>query len=477
MLFNSIPFIVFLPIVVLIYYLIPQKIRYIWLLIASYFFYFCQSTSFVALLLLSTITTYIAGRLIYRFSNSRVKNTIVILTFIINAGIWLFIKYADFVLELAGSDKRFNLFLPIGISFYTLQALSYIMDCYRKKMEPEKNIVRYALFVSFFPSLLSGPINRGRDLIPELKCSVEFDLDNLKYGLMKMLWGYFLKLVIAARLVILVDNAYANADGYSGATLFIAAISFLFMLYCDFEGYSNIAIGAAKLLGINMHENFRQPFYSLSMGELWRRWHISLSTWLREYVYFTLGGNRRGNIIKYIKYFIVFLISGIWHGANFTFIIWGLLNGLFLVAGNVLMPIRDKIADRIYLSKYSRFRRILQRIGVYLLYAFTMIYFDSENVYCANLVIKRIFTVFSSPIVIVREVLSLGLGRANLLFAIVLAVFVMIIDGYSNKYDCDFTGLMKKTPTLVRWVLYIFMVSAIVLSANLTGQEFIYATM
>lgn len=477
MLFNSIPFIVFLPIVVLVYYLIPTKIRYVWLLLASYFFYLCQSTSFVSLLLLSTVTTYFAGIATYKASTRRNKNIIVAMTFILNAGIWLFIKYADFVLELTGSDRRFNLFLPIGISFYTLQALSYVMDCYREKMEPERNIIRYALFVSFFPSILSGPINRGCDLLPNLKCDSKLDYDNLKYGLMKMLWGYFLKLVIAARLVILVDNAYSNADGYAGGTLFFAAISFLFMLYCDFEGYSNIAIGAARLLGINMKENFKQPFYSLSMGELWRRWHISLSTWLREYVYFSLGGNRKGAARKYINIFVIFLVSGIWHGANFTFIIWGLLNGLFLVMGNVLLPIRNDVASKMGLDKMPRFRRIMQRIGVYLLYAFTMIYFDSVNVQCANIVIKRIFTVFSSPVKVMNEIISLGLGRANLMFAIIMSLMVLVIDGYAHKDSCDFTGLMKKTPTVIRWGLYLFMVTAIVFSANLTGQEFIYATM
>lgn len=477
MLFNSIPFIVFLPLVVLIYYLIPTKIRYIWLAFASYFFYFCQSTSFVALLLLSTITTYVAGLLISKASTVNIKKLVLALTFIINVGIWIFIKYADFTLELIGSDRRYNLFLPIGISFYTLQALSYIMDCYRQKITPQKNFIRYALFVSFFPSLLSGPINRSYDLMPELSCDRKLDLDNLKFGLMKMLWGYFLKLVIAARLVILVDTAYANADGYSSLALVVAAISFLFMLYCDFEGYSNIAIGAARLLGINMRENFRQPFYSLSMGELWRRWHISLSTWLREYVYFPLGGNRKGVARKYINTFIIFLISGMWHGANFTFFIWGLLNGLFLVMGNVLLPIRNKMAERIGINNFPRIRRSAQRVGVYLLYAFTMIYFDSLNVNCANIVIKRIFTAFSSVPKMVSEVQMLGLGTMNLLFVIALSVLVMIIDGYSNKYQSDFTGLMERTPTLIRWGLYLFMVTAIVFSANLTGQEFIYSQM
>jgi len=477
MLFNSIPFIIFFPIVVLMYYLIPTKIRYVWLLVCSYFFYMTQSSSFVLFLIISTLTTYLAGILLYKCEKSALKNLIVAFTFSLNIGFIVFFKYTNFFMDLIGSDKHFNLIVPIGISFYTLQALSYVMDCYRKKMEPEYNLLRYALYVSFFLTLLSGPINRGRDLLPELKCNKSLDLDEVKRGLQKMLWGYFLKLVIAARLTILVDTAYMNADGFSGSSLLLAAICYLFMLYCDFQGYSSIAIGGGRILGIKMNENFLQPFYSTSMGELWRRWHVSLSTWLKEYVYFCLGGNRKGNVRKYINMLVIFLISGLWHGANYTFFVWGILNGFFLIMGNVLIDYREIIAQKTGYYRHDRLRRVLQRIGVYILYAFTMIFFASDSLGQALYIIKSIVLRFDVMSIFRGEIFSLGLGVANLAFAILMAVFVMVVDGYCYKYSCDVAALLERIPTVIRWAAYIGLVTLIVFSANLTGQEFIYSTM
>lgn len=477
MIFNSIPFLLFFPIVILLYYLMPQRVRYIWLLICSYFFYFSQSTSFVSLLILSTLTTFIAGLLLYKTDNKGVKNAIVALAVLINIGILFFVKYIDGVLELIKSPARFNLFLPIGISFYTFQAISYVIDCYRHKTGPEKNILRYALYVSFFPSLLSGPINRAQDLLPELKCDTKLDLENLKCGMQKMLWGYFLKLVIAARLTIVVDNVYSNVDGYSGSSIMIAAIFYLFMLYCDFEGYSQMAIGAARILGIRMKENFAQPFYSLSMSELWRRWHISLSTWLREYIYFPLGGNRKGTIRKYVNVMIIFIVSGLWHGITWNYIIWGCLNGLFVVMGGVLTGIRNELADKIGLSKHTKIRMLLQRIGVYCLYGFTMIFFANNSLGNAILAITGIFTRFGLASAIRGEVFGLGLGFFNLIFSLVMVVAVLVMDGFCYRYSCDFSELMKKIPTVYRWALYLGIVILILFSANLTGKEFIYSTM
>lgn len=459
------------------YYIMPQKVRYIWLLVCSYFFYLVQSTSFVALIVMSTVVTYCAGLLLDRTDDIRIKNCIVAVSVVINVGILAFIKYADFALEFFGSSRQFNLFLPIGISFYTFQALSYVIDCYRHKIPAEKNILRYALYVSFFPSLLSGPINRAQDLLPNLKCDNALNLNEVKCGLQKMLWGYFLKLVIAARLTIAVDTVYANADGYTSVGLITAAVFYLFMLYCDFEGYSQIAIGAARILGIKMKENFEQPFYSLSMGELWHRWHVSLSTWFREYLYFPLGGNRKGTFRKYINMMIIFIASGIWHGANMTFLIWGVLNGVFLIAGNVTIAARDNVANKISNLKYNNVRSFVRRIGVYLLYAFTMIFFANDSVSNAIVVIRGIFTKISIMALANGELFNLGLGRVNLIFSVIMVLFVLVVDYYCDKNKCDFSSLMTRVPTLYRWVLYLSLVIFIMFSANLSGKEFIYATM
>lgn len=249
------------------------------------------------------------------------------------------------------------------------------------------------------------------------------------------------------------------------------------MLYCDFEGYSSIAIGVSNVLGIRMKENFRQPFYSSSMGELWRRWHISLSGWLREYLYYPLGGNRKGEIRKYINMMIIFIASGLWHGANWTFFIWGILNGLFLVMGNILANPRERIAQKVGLSGHPEVQGVLRRIGVYCLYAFTMIFFASDTVGKALQVIAGIFTRFSIMAVLSGELFSLGLGKINLAISIILVIFVLIIDGYCNKKECGVTDIMVTTPTWIRWVCYPAIVSMILFSANLSGQEFIYSQM
>lgn len=476
MIFNSIEFLLFFPIVILIYYLVPRKFRYIWLLLCSYYFYLSQSTSFVSLLLLTTISTYLTGIFLGNRKSLGVKKIVITICIILNLGILLAFKYLGLLTEMF-MGRNLNLILPIGISFYTFQAVSYIVDCYRGKISPEKNIIRYALYVSFFPCILSGPINKAHDFMDELKCQNDLSLDDLKFGMMKMLWGYFLKLVIAARLTILVDTVYADAGSFGGASLMTAAVCYLFMLYCDFAGYSCIAIGAAQMLGIKMKENFRQPFFSLSMSELWGRWHVSLSSWLKEYLYFSLGGNRKGQARKYLNMMIVFIVSGIWHGSNPTFLIWGLLNGAFLIAGNILRERREAFAIRSGFAKWERTRACLMRIGVYCLYAFTMIFFAADSLKSAWSVIAGIFTRFSLISVFRGELFGLGLGVFNLLFSGLMAIAVMIADGYCYKNDWDITEMIRRMPNVVRWAFYLMLVILILFSANLTGTEFIYSKM
>lgn len=475
MVFNSIPFIIFFPLVALVYYIVPHKVRYIWLLCASFFFYFCQSTSFVTLLIISIFITYATGLMLARQKSPAGKKITVAVAVILNLGILLVFKYTDFFMELFKKPTKLNLILPIGISFYTFMAVSYIVDVYREKIAPERNILRLSLYLSFFLSILSGPINRACDFLPELTKKVTFDLENVKVGLQKMLWGYFLKLCIAARLSIMVDNVYGNSDGYHSLSLAVTAVAYLFMLYCDFEGYSQIAIGAAKIMGITMRENFRQPFYSESMSELWRRWHVSLSTWFRDYLYIPLGGNRKGVARKYLNLMIVLFLSGVWHGANLTFFIWGLLNGAYIVIGQMTLPYRDRLAAKINYS--GKLRTFFKRVGVYILYAFTFIFFANDSVKNAWMVIKGIVTKMSFSIGGITEIFSLGLGKFNLLLSIAMGIFVLFIDGKCHKEDCDFSALMKKTPTALRWILYYAMLVLILFSANLTGKEFIYSKM
>ncbi len=484
MLFNSIPYIILFPLVVLIGCLIPKKARYVWLLAVSYAFYFVLSESFIALLAISTLITYAVGMAIDAIKHDTARKAVVAAGAVINLGILFVFKYLDFTLALAGSGLRFNLMLPLGISFYTFQSVSYIVDVYRRKISCEKNPLKLALYVSFFLSIVSGPINRAGDMIPQFSDMPDITYDKLKSGAQKMLWGYFLKLAIAGRLAIVVENVYSNTDNWSGTSVAVAAISYMFMLYCDFEGYSQIAIGSGYMLGITMKENFRQPFFSTSMSEIWRRWHVSLSTWFRDYLYIPLGGSRKGTARKYINLMIVLFISGIWHGANLTFFIWGAINGAFIVIGQIFRKKRDELAGKLKekicksdkaQDRFDTVRRALQRLGVYILFSYVFIWFASDSVKSAYLAIKAIFTRFT--LAGFYEITKLGLGSFNLSLVIIMAVFVLVADKQAYKKGCDTASLIKNIPTAARWALYYALLIAILFSANLSGKEFIYSKM
>ena len=482
--FNTIAYIVLFPITVLIYYLIPKRFRYVCLLVASTAFYYSKSGAFTALLVVATVITYITGIGIFYADDGRIKKLVLALSTIVLVGALFIFKYLDFSLELIGSPVRIDLVLPLGISFYTFQAVSYIADVYSGKIEPEKNILKLGLFLSFFLSIVSGPINRAGDIIPQITTADDFSADRTKTGMQKMLWGYFLKLAVAGRLAIVVENVYSDPGARSGFELVTAAVFYLFMLYCDFEGYSQIAIGSGYILGIRMKENFCQPFLAQSMSEVWRRWHVSLSTWFRDYMYIPLGGSRRGAVRKYMNIFVVLFVSGIWHGANLTFFIWGALNGIFNIAGQILLPARDRAADilstRLCRSErarvvFEKIRTFLKRIGVYLLFSYTFIYFANDNVTKAYLTVKGIITRFSLSDA--GRIVTLGLGKANLIIVLAMMIFVLAADSAANKRQCDTPALITRIPSFWRWTIYYALLIAILFSANLTGKEFIYSKM
>ena len=482
--FNTVSYIILFPIAVSVYYLIPQKFRYIWLLAVSMAFYCSKSGSFTMLLAAATIITYVTGLGVYYADDCRIKKLVMTAAIVVLAGTLFVFKYLNFSLGLIGSPVRIDLVLPLGISFYTFQAISYIADIYRDNIEPEKNILKLALFLSFFLSIVSGPINRARDIIPQITEAGDFSMERAKDGMQKMLWGYFLKLAIAGRLAIVVENVYSDPGAMTGFELATAAVFYLFMLYCDFEGYSQIAIGSGYILGIRMKENFCQPFYARSMPEVWRRWHVSLSTWFRDYMYIPLGGSRKGTARKYFNIFVVLLLSGIWHGANLTFFIWGALNGIFNIAGQMLLPVRDRLADmlsgRFFSTQkagkiFDRVREVMRRIGVYILFSYTFIYFANESVTKAYLAVKGILTRFSLSDA--YRVTALGLGKTNLIVVIIMMIFVLVADGAADKRKCDTPALVKRIPAFWRWVIYYALLIAILFSANLSGKEFIYAKM
>lgn len=334
MLFNSFHFLIFFPIVVMIYFTFPKKIRWVWLLITSYYFYMSWNAKYAVLIAGSTVITWYSALLLEKYKSSiRIKKLIVALCCMSNLAILFYFKYFQFAIEnlnklLASANIRilnndYDIILPVGISFYTFQALSYTLDVYRDEIDCERNILKYALFVSFFPQLVAGPIERSRNLLSQICRPISFSYERLRDGLLYMGYGYFMKLVMADKISIVVNTVYGNIEAYPGWFLICATILFAFQIYGDFGGYSLIAIGAAKILGFNLMENFSAPYYSQSVSEFWRRWHISLSTWFRDYIYIPLGGNRKGSTRKYLNLLLVFITSGLWHGAAWHFVAWG----------------------------------------------------------------------------------------------------------------------------------------------------------
>lgn len=451
MLFNSLQFLIFLPIVAVLYFVIPKKVRYIWLLLASYFFYMCWNAKYALLMLFSTAVTYLGSLGIDYFSKRQwdekkirtAKKLCVAFSFILNLAVLVFFKYSSFLLDnvqkafsavnISLNVPTFDIILPVGISFYTFQALSYTMDVYRNEIYAEKNFLRYALFVSFFPQLVAGPIERSKNLLKQLSVPSKFSYKNFLEGLLLMLWGYFMKVVLADRIAIFVDTVYGDFGNFGGWYLIVATVLFAFQIYCDFGGYSVIAMGAAKILGIDLMENFNAPYLSCSTSEFWRRWHISLSTWFRDYLYIPLGGNRKGKLRKYINLMIVFLVSGLWHGASWSFVIWGGLNGLWQIVGEVSKPIRLKVTTALRLNRDSFGHKLLQTLTTFVLIDFTWIFFRADRLEDALKILAGMVRRLN-PIVLFDESLySCGLDRKDFSVMLIALAILWIADIAKKK--------------------------------------------
>lgn len=395
MLFNSLEFMLFFPAVCLCYYVIPHQLRYIFLLFCSYFFYMCWNPEYALLMLTSTAITYVSGLLLDSAEKipdegkrSRRKKWYVALSFISNLSILFFFKYFNFaadsivrVLALAGISAEapaFDVILPVGISFYTFQALSYTVDVYRKDIYAERNFLKYALFVSFFPQLVAGPIERSKNLLIQINEKHRFDFEQVRSGLLLMLYGFFQKVVLSEYLAIAVDSVYDTYTERTGFQLLLATILFAFQIYCDFGSYSNIAIGAAKVMGFRLMENFNTPYFSESVAEFWRRWHISLSTWFRDYLYIPLGGSRKGKLRKWFNLMIVFLVSGLWHGASWHFVVWGFLNGVYQVIGEWLKPCKQKLVSFFHIDISAFSHKLLRMLTTFVLVDFSWIFFRAS---------------------------------------------------------------------------------------------------
>ncbi len=398
MLFNSLQFALFFPLVTALYFLLPHRTRWAFLLAASYFFYMAWEPGYVVLLWFSTAVDYLVALRMGRLPNKKARCPYLILSLITNLGLLFFFKYYNFFADslhplLAATGYPLPLphspfLLPVGISFYTFQTLSYTIEVYRGAMPPEPHLGRFALYVAFFPQLVAGPIERAQRLLPQLQRPITFDYARVTDGLRLMGQGLFIKVVIADRLANAVEHVYSQPAACNGPTLALATFFFAFQIYCDFAGYSSIAIGAARILGIDLMENFRRPYFAASCTEFWRRWHISLSTWFRDYLYIPLGGNRSKTARWMFNILVVFTLSGLWHGAHWTFLIWGLLHGFYLITERRSYSLRQYLIHKLHLAAFSRLRHCLALLTTFLLTCFAWIFFRAASLQDALLIIR-----------------------------------------------------------------------------------------
>ena len=414
--FNSLSYFLFLPAMLLLYFLLPRRWKNPVLLIASYGFYMGWGPPHALLLLCSTATTWACGLLTERSASPRRKKLWLAATLLANFGILFVFKYFNFFMGLAAAlglptpGVTLNLLLPVGISFFTFQSVGYSIDVYRGTLPAERNFIDYALFVSFFPQLVAGPIDRAGSLLPQLKAVRRFSDGNLKAGVLRLLWGLMKKMILADRLAVLADTAFSDVRAFSGGQLTVAALCFSLQIYCDFSAYSDIAVGSARMLGVNLMENFRFPYGARSLKEFWRRWHISLSTWFQDYLYFPLGGSRAPKWRACLNLLIVFAVSGLWHGAAITFVLWGLLHGLARVAGVLLTPARERLYRAV--SRENPVLRCLSWLGTFAFVTAAWVFFRAVSVGDALYVLRAALDFLLHPAL--PALTPLGLDRGML---------------------------------------------------------------
>lgn len=473
MLFNSVSFGIFLIVIFLLYYIVPHKYRWGFLLIASYAFYMNLHLWYGILLFLTTLLTYGLALSLEKADTSKQKNKSLLFGVVPLVAILLLFKTANPMIvqlnamisagKLSMQPLTMTILLPAGVSFYFFQSMGYLIDVYKGKIKAEKHFGYYALFVSFFPQLLAGPIGRADSLLPQYKKERPFVYANATYGLKLMAWGYFKKLVIADVFAVTVDKLYNNVESYVGLAFIVVTLMFAIEIYCDFSGYSDIAIGCAKLFGIDLMTNFKSPYFAFSIKEFWSRWHISLSSWFRDYIYIPLGGNRVPKWRNCLNLLITFLVSGFWHGSSLTYIIWGGLHGLLQIIENFIYP-----------KGKERKKHFWQLPITFLLICFTWIFFRANTWDDAMWIISRLFWDASHPLNYLRTA-AICLDLSPLAgFGMCLSVVILgIYDYYSLK--CDVIKEISKQKCFVRWPLYVLLLVVIALfSEKGVATEFIY---
>ena len=478
MLFNSLTFLMFFPLVTIIYFLLPHRARWAWLLAASCYFYMFFKAVYILILFFTIIIDYFAGILLENEKDAKRKKWWLIASLIANVGVLAVFKYFNFLNgNLSGLCTLFgvtnpipslSILLPIGLSFHTFQAMSYTIEVYRGNQRAERHFGVYSLYVMFYPQLVAGPIERPQNMLHQFYEKHFFDYQRTVEGLRVMLWGLFKKVVIADRLSVFVDMVYDHPSDYHGFQTILATIFFSFQIFCDFSGYSDMALGSAKVMGFDLMVNFNRPYFSKSIAEFWKRWHISLSTWFRDYLYISLGGNRVSKSRTYFNQFVTFMISGLWHGANWTFVVWGSLHGAYLIIGEFSKKFRGKIGASIGLGKSPFLNKIVQVSTTFFLAAFAWIFFRAATFHDATVIIKNSLHLSKAQL----GLYMLGTDTYEFVLCFVFIAVMETTHWFMRKGDVNV--LLNKQTIVVRWLVYGFFLLLILNFGVFGDKQFIY---
>ncbi len=482
MTFNSWEFLIFYPIVALLYFVLPKKLRWPMLLIASYYFYMFYQASLVILIALTTVVSFYMSKLIEGSERTKIKKLYLAITLITCLGILFFFKYFNFLSETAfgivllfglkASPVTLNLILPVGISFYTFQTLSYVIDVYRGDVKTEKNIFFYALFVSFFPQLVAGPIERPDNLIPQLKEEHKWSNENFAKGVKHMLVGFFKKICVADMISVYVDSVYNDAPNATALGVIIATLLFAVQIYCDFSGYTDIATGCARIMGIRLMKNFDHPYTASSIKEFWSRWHISLSGWFKDYLYIPLGGNRCSRPRHLLNLFIVFLVSGLWHGASLTFVVWGAMHGIYQIIGTLTVEPRNRLVEKLGKTLESTSVIWVRRVLTFLLVSFAWIFFRANTIADAVLFVCKLFAGWGGGIAQTLE--AMKLDTVAVLTVILSIGILLVIDRMLAHDDGNDGSDMLISRGAYGYFVLIIAVAWLCLLATGRDSSFIY---
>ncbi|MBO5725811.1 MAG: MBOAT family protein [Clostridia bacterium] len=470
--FNSFQFLIFYPIVAVLNFIVPRKYRWIPLLLASYYFYLSWNAELFFLILFTTAVSYASGLLIEK--KPKRKLLWMIISVVASLSVLFFFKYYNFVAGTIGgffgADLTLQLVLPVGISFYTFQTLSYSIDVYRGNIKAEHNFFYYALFVSFFPQLVAGPIERPDNLLPQLKAEHKFNSSDLYIGAKRMLAGFFKKIVVADTAAIYVNAVYNKPGETNGLAIIIATVLFAVQIYCDFSGYTDIAIGCARIMGYRLMQNFDRPYSAQNIRDFWARWHISLSSWFKDYLYIPLGGNKKGYARQLVNLFIVFMVSGLWHGAEWTFILWGLLHGIYRVVGELTYKKREQLYKSMGVDTSKPIVRMFRTGITFVLVCFAWIFFRANNTKELLLILKKLFTSFG----ISTFASELGLTLSGAIIMILAIVIMVLLDRKLTLPEYTSPNGAKMLGGTSMYILWAILLAWLLLLANNGSSAFIY---